>query len=49
MEGRNSILIELNPNYVKLAQKRTEQQGLFCSTSIINDKPLDTKTERTKE
>lgn len=30
MEGRNSILIELNPKYVKLAEKRTAQGGLFC-------------------
>jgi len=30
MEGRNSILIELNPAYVKLAEKRTEQRGLFA-------------------
>ncbi len=28
-EGRNSILIELNPEYVRLADKRTEQMGLF--------------------
>jgi DNA modification methylase len=31
-EGRNSLLIELNPEYVKLQKKRTEQQGLFCQT-----------------
>lgn len=30
MEGRNSILIELNPQYVALAEKRTAQRGLFC-------------------
>jgi site-specific DNA-methyltransferase (adenine-specific) len=36
-EGRNSILCELNPAYVKLSEKRTEQQGLFCQTKI----PLD--------
>ena len=30
MEGRNSILCELNADYVKLAEKRTEQRGLFC-------------------
>jgi len=30
-EGRNSILIELHPAYVKLAEKRTAQQGLFCN------------------
>jgi DNA modification methylase len=30
IEGRNSILCELNPAYVTLAQKRTAQPGLFC-------------------
>jgi DNA modification methylase len=30
-EGRNSILCELNPEYVKLAEKRTAQGGLFCA------------------
>jgi site-specific DNA-methyltransferase (adenine-specific) len=29
--GRNSVLIELNPAYVELAKRRTEQGGLFCS------------------
>jgi DNA modification methylase len=29
-EGRNSILIELNPAYIEIAKKRTRQQGLFC-------------------
>ena len=29
-EGRNSILIELNPEYVELEKKRTAQMGLFC-------------------
>ena len=29
-EGRNSILIELNPAYVTLAHHRTAQQGLFA-------------------
>ena len=29
-EGRNSILIELNPAYVELIHKRTAQQGLFA-------------------
>ena len=29
--GRNSVLIELNPQYVELAKRRTEQGGLFCS------------------
>lgn len=31
--GRNSILIELNPAYVTMANKRTEQQGLFTRTA----------------
>ena len=30
MEGRNSVLIELNPAYAELARKRTAQGGLFC-------------------
>jgi len=30
MEGRNSILIELNPDYIGLAERRTSQMGLFC-------------------
>jgi DNA modification methylase len=30
MEGRNSILIELNPKYCELQKKRTAQGGLFC-------------------
>ena len=30
MEGRNSILIELNPKYVELAEHRTSQKGLFA-------------------
>jgi len=30
MEGRNSVLIELNPEYAKLAEKRTAQRGLFA-------------------
>lgn len=29
-EGRNSILIELNPKYVGLAERRTAQRGLLC-------------------
>ena len=29
-EGRNSVLIELNPEYVEIAKGRTSQQGLFC-------------------
>ena len=33
MEGRNSILIELNPKYIALAKKRTAQGGLFCETN----------------
>jgi DNA modification methylase len=28
--GRNSVLIELNPDYIKLQKKRTAQGGLFC-------------------
>ncbi len=31
MEGRNSILIELNPEYIDLIKKRTAQMGLFAS------------------
>lgn len=34
-EGRNSILIELNPQYVELVKRRTRQGGLFCQTSEI--------------
>lgn len=30
MEGRNSILIELNPKYIELINNRTAQRGLFC-------------------
>lgn len=30
-EGRNSILIELNADYVEMAKKRTAQMGLFSS------------------
>ena len=30
-EGRNSVLIELNPDYVGLANTRTAQAGLFCA------------------
>jgi len=30
-DGRNSVLIELNAEYVELAQRRTAQGGLFCS------------------
>ena len=33
MEGRNSILIELNPAYCEMAKKRTAQQGLFCKAA----------------
>jgi len=29
MEGRNSILVELSPEYVELARRRTAQLGLF--------------------
>jgi len=31
-EGRNSILIELNPAYIEITKKRTAQQGLFCKS-----------------
>lgn len=31
MEGRNSILIELNTEYINLIKKRTAQMGLFAS------------------
>lgn len=34
-EGRNSVLIELNPEYAEMARKRTAQGGLFCS--VAND------------
>ncbi len=34
MEGRNSVLIELNPAYVVLARKRTEQAGLVPTTEV---------------
>ena len=30
-EGRNAVLIELNPEYIKLQEHRTAQMGLFCS------------------
>jgi site-specific DNA-methyltransferase (adenine-specific) len=30
IEGRNSILCELNPEYVTMAKNRTAQPGLFC-------------------
>ena len=29
-EGRNSVLIELNPEYAEMARNRTAQGGLFC-------------------
>ena len=29
-EGRNSVLVELSKDYVKLIEKRTAQGGLFC-------------------
>jgi site-specific DNA-methyltransferase (adenine-specific) len=32
-EGRNSVLIELNPEYVKLARRRTAQMGLLCGAT----------------
>jgi DNA modification methylase len=39
IEGRNSILIELNPEYVTLAERRTAQQGLFCGAALQVDTP----------
>ena len=33
-EGRNSIVVELNAEYVELAKKRTAQGGLFCAPSV---------------
>jgi DNA modification methylase len=33
MEGRNSVGIELNAEYVELAQRRTAQGGLFCGAN----------------
>lgn len=30
-EGRNAVLIELNPEYVKIIRKRTAQRGLFSA------------------
>jgi len=30
-EGRNAVLIELNPEYIKLQEQRTAQMGLFCA------------------
>jgi DNA modification methylase len=35
--GRNSIIIELNPSYVNLAEQRTAQAGLFCQP--LDDAP----------
>jgi DNA modification methylase len=35
MEGRNSILIELSPDYCQLARKRTEQTGLFAKQDAL--------------
>ena len=32
-EGRNSILIELKPEYCEMAKQRTAQQGLFARTA----------------
>jgi len=37
--GRNSVLIELNPAYVELAKRRTEQGGLFCSPNAGGQRP----------
>jgi hypothetical protein len=32
--GRNSILIELKPKYVKMIERRTAQMGLFAMEAI---------------
>jgi DNA modification methylase len=32
--GRNSILIELNPKYVEMAKRRTSQQGIFAINGL---------------
>lgn len=40
MEGRNSVLIELNPEYVEIAKQRTAQGGLFCGPSEIPNTKL---------
>jgi DNA modification methylase len=37
--GRNSILIELNPQYVELAKRRTAQAGLFCESTPASSPP----------
>ena len=34
-EGRNSILCELNPAYIALAEKRTAQRGIFCAKPML--------------
>jgi len=44
-EGRNSILCELNPAYVKLAGKRAAQGGLFCASA----NPGEQETEQTEQ
>jgi DNA modification methylase len=37
--GRNAILIELNPKYVDMARRRTAQQGLFGCTQAHGEAP----------
>ena len=32
-EGRNSVLIELNPEYADMSRRRTAQMGLFCDAA----------------
>jgi site-specific DNA-methyltransferase (adenine-specific) len=51
-DGRNSVLIELNEKYVKLAERRTAQGGLFCSpnkeiTGETKARPVDRKVGQT--
>jgi len=40
-EGRNSILIELNPKYAEMAKRRTAQGGLFCANSQHTTPPTE--------
>ena len=43
-EGRNSILIELNPKYVRMIARRTAQQGLFAQPPAL-DTPGNTDAQ----
>jgi len=45
INGRNAVLIELNPEYVELARKRTAQGGLFCMANRELDGTLPPNTE----